>query len=191
MTPLHAVHFFKDDSALSRIVARFLGDGLLAGQPALAIATPAHRAEILRELTLRGLDVDQLVRDDALLLVDAEATLATFLSGTDVQTAICRARITELVERCATARGGRPPRVYGEMVDLLWRNSLHLTAVRLETVWNQIAASLGFSLLCSYSLGYFNKDASLDAVCRTHTHVVTEDGEMSPMNAVGATIQFA
>lgn len=38
-----------------------------------------------------------------------------------------------------------------------------------------LANSHDFSLLCSYAMGNFYKDASIDDVCRQHTHVVSED----------------
>lgn len=191
MHPTHAVHFFNDDAALCRLVARFLGEGLKAGQPGLAIATPSHRDELLRELALQSFDVDQLICDNALTMVDAEATLTTFLCGTEIQAASCRATITELLERSGRGRPAQPVRVFGEMVDLLWRNSMHQNAVRLEALWHQIAASHGFSLLCSYSLGYFNKDTSLDTICAAHTEIMNDDGDLVPSTAVGAALKFA
>src|SRR6267143_74627 len=75
----HAVRFYEDESSLCRIVTDFIGDGLVANQPAVVIATPAHRAEIDRGLRALSLDVHRLQENGELLLLDAEETLATFM----------------------------------------------------------------------------------------------------------------
>ena len=46
----HAVRFYESDESLCRIVAEFLGEGLIVGQPALVVATPEHRAGIIEQL---------------------------------------------------------------------------------------------------------------------------------------------
>jgi hypothetical protein len=48
------------------------------------------------------------------------------------------------------------------------------TAVRLETLWNQLAQSHAFGLLCGYSMGHFYKDAAHQEICRLHTHVSSD-----------------
>src|SRR5438067_5020078 len=59
----HAVRFYEDAEALSRIVGGFLAEGFLASQPAVVIATPKHRAAIEARLADRSFDIDQLKRD--------------------------------------------------------------------------------------------------------------------------------
>ena len=49
----HAVRFYENDESLCRIVAEFLGEGIVSGQPALVIATPEHRDDIVQELRAR------------------------------------------------------------------------------------------------------------------------------------------
>ena len=72
-------------------------------------------------------------------------------------------------------------RAFGEMVDLLWKDGMHVAAIRLEMLWNQLANSKRFSLLCGYSMGNFYKDAAFQDICRHHTHVVVEgsDGKVT------------
>jgi hypothetical protein len=70
----------------------------------------------------------------------------------------------------------RPIRAYGEMVDLLWKDGATTAAIRLETLWNQLARSDDFDLMCGYSMGNFYKGAALDAITRQHTHVMPSDG---------------
>jgi len=52
----------------------------------------------------------------------------------------------------------------------------------------ELSATHRFSLPCSYSMGYFYKDAAFDAICREHTHVVAADGEAAAIGAAQATV---
>ena len=46
----HAVHFYEDDDELSARVAAFIGEALLAGDPAVIIASPPHRQQFIARL---------------------------------------------------------------------------------------------------------------------------------------------
>jgi hypothetical protein len=48
------------------------------------------------------------------------------------------------------AKAGRPVRVFGEMVALLWQAGLTDAAVEVEAMWNELGAQYPFSLLCAY-----------------------------------------
>jgi hypothetical protein len=70
---------------------------------------------------------------------------------------------TSMCEVIKTACGGRPNctvRIYGQMVDVLWKNGQQEAAIRLETLWNQLANTQAFSLLCGYAMGQFYTDAN-------------------------------
>ena len=41
------------------------------------------------------------------------------------------------------------------MVDLLWKQGKTEAAIRLEVLWNNLADSHVFSLLCGYAIGNF------------------------------------
>src|SRR5918994_3327865 len=77
----HAVQFYGSDQSLFTTVAGFLSEGLVAGQPALVIATESHLAGILEQLTARLIDVEQAIRIGDLIVLDAHKTLATFMAG--------------------------------------------------------------------------------------------------------------
>jgi len=75
--------------------------------------------------------------------------------------------------------GGRKTtivRAYGEMVDVLWKLGQEDAAIRLEILWNTLATTYGFALLCGYSTGNFYKQAErFQEVCSQHTHVLDSE----------------
>jgi predicted GNAT family N-acyltransferase len=175
----HAVRFYENDKSLAQIVAQFLSEGLAAGNPGIVVATPTQRGAILRELVAKSLDVVQLQRSHDLVLLDAQETLSIFMANGKPQAEAFKNRMCEVIKTACRGRPNCTVRIYGQMVDVLWKNGQQEAAIRLETLWNQLANTQAFSLLCGYAMGQFYKDANFQEVCRHHTHVVSPDGEMS------------
>jgi hypothetical protein len=99
--------------------------------------------------------------------------LSTFIVGDSPDEALFNQHVGDLIERTIGGRTRTIVRAYGEMVDLLWRDGQTTAAIRLEILWNKLALSHGFALLCGYSMGGFYKQAQLfQQVCRQHDHVV-------------------
>lgn len=49
-------------------------------------------------------------------------------------------------------------RAFADVIDRLWRGEISATAaIRLETLWNELAAARGESFMSSYALGHFDK----------------------------------
>jgi len=171
----HAVRFYENQESLVRIVAEFLGEGLVLGQSALVIGTPEHNAGIVRELRARHFDIDAMVADGDLLQLDARAMMAEFmvdgLPDGDRFRSVAGAALAQL------GKGKNPStRAYGEMVDVLWKEGRTVAAVRLEMLWNQLAMQHDFKLLCGYAMGNFYKDANVADIRSHHTHMVSADG---------------
>jgi hypothetical protein len=173
----HAVRFYENDKSLSRIVAQFLSDGLAAGEPGIVIATSAQRAAIMRELVPRSSDIVQLQRSDDLVFLDADDTLSTFMTNGKPDVEGFNNSMCEVIKRTCRGREHCTVRIYGQMVDILWKNGKQEAAIRLEMLWNQLANTQAFSLLCGYAMGHFYKDANFDDICSKHTHVLSADGE--------------
>jgi hypothetical protein len=172
--PLHAVRFYEDRDALAQLVSRFLGEGFVAGSPAIVIATPEHREAIRSALTARCFDVARLERAGDLLMVDARETLAGFMLHGMPDPVRFRHRIVPLIEQASRGRSDCVIRAYGEMVDVLWKDGQTAAAMRLEMLWNQLAHTHAFALLCGYAMGNFYKDAAARAdISNQHTHVVS------------------
>jgi anti-sigma regulatory factor (Ser/Thr protein kinase) len=168
---VHLVQFYGDDDELSASVGRFLGDGLAQGHPALVVATPAHRAAFGARL---GAGAGNSVAAGRLLMVDAAGLLDSFLAGGRIDPVRFQEAAFGLIGRVAEA--GRPVRIYAEMVALLWDAGQVALALELEALWNDLASSLSFSLLCGYPArlmtGHDDADA-LEEVCRLHSEVIS------------------
>jgi hypothetical protein len=170
----HAVRFYKDSNGLARIVSAFINEGLSAGLPAIVIATPEHREAIEGSLKALRVDVSRLLSSDDLIFVDAERVLSKFMLEGMPDAALFKAEIIPLIERASRGRVGCVVRAYGEMVDVLWKRGQTAAAIRLETMWNQLAHTHEFALLCGYAMGHFYKAAAPRELHDLHTHVSTD-----------------
>jgi hypothetical protein len=170
----HAVQFYSNDAELLTTVGVFLSEGLRAGQPAIVIATPEHRAAT--ELTLEShlIDVAAAKRLGDLVMLDAEETLGGFMVDQAPVGSLFRRSIGDVIDQALRGREHTPVRAYGEMVDVLWKQGKTEAAVRLEVLWNNLAESRRFSLLCGYAMGNFYKRTDkYQEICDLHSHVHT------------------
>lgn len=174
----HAVQFYPDRHALARIVSEFLDEGFSAGEPAIVIATPEHRDAIEAALRMRDVDVTDRRRSNDLIVADAAQTLSQFMVGGTPDAASFEAAIVPLIERTGRRRAGAAVRVYGEIVDVLWKDGRTNAAIKLEMLWNGLAQSHQFALLCGYAMGHFYKAAAPRDLHDLHTHVWSHDAQV-------------
>ena len=174
----HAVRFYEDSNSLCRIVSGFVAEGLALDQPALIIATQPHIDCIVENLTAATIDVESLKAKGNLLLLDARQTLSTFMVNGQPDADFFKASAGSALEKVSRGRA-TTIRAYGEMVDVLWKDGLSAAAIKLEMLWNRLANTHDFSLLCGYAMGNFYKDATINDVCRHHTHTVSDDGQVA------------
>jgi signal transduction histidine kinase len=173
----HRVQFYEDEDYLASAVADFLAGGLTIGQPGIVIATDAHRAAFAEHLESEGFDVEAEVRAGHLAMLDARTTLDQIMRGASPDPARFRTVIGGAIEGHFDADGADRPvvRLYGEMVDLLWRDGNTDASLRVEELWNALGDTYAFSLLCAYPMANFYKttDAQrFQEICRLHTHVI-------------------
>jgi hypothetical protein len=179
----HAVRFYENKASLCRTVADFLGEGVALGQPGLVIATPAHRDAVLAELRSRQVDIERLRTGGGLLLLDAREVLADFIVDGMPDPTLFKTHIPAAIERLCHGRTDRTIRAYGEMVDVLWQDGLTTAAIRLEMLWNQLAMTHDFSLLCAYAIGSFYKDVGMREICEQHSHVLAAESALKHQTA--------
>ena len=169
------------------MVAGFVAEGLIRGHPAIIVATLEHRHAIAQQLTTMGFDIEQFKARGDLFIVDAREMLATFMVDGMPDAERFEESVLPLLDHARRDRSGCVIRAYGEMVDVLWKDGMEAAAIRLEMLWNQLATSRTFSLMCGYAMGSFYKNAGFNDICSQHTHVVSPDGAVAPLAPRGPT----
>jgi len=171
---MHGVQFYEEETHLYKVVADYLAAGLETGDRLVAVVTPSHREGIVRSLGRHR--ADEAMSTGQLTVLDARETLARFMVGSAPDPDLFRAMLDRVL---ASVRQDSQPRsrirIYGEMVDLLWREGNATAAIRLEELWNDALRAHSFSLLCAYVMGNFYKHDDAEQfmqVCRNHSHVV-------------------
>jgi MEDS: MEthanogen/methylotroph, DcmR Sensory domain len=172
----HGVRFYESERSLAKIVSEFLLEGFADSHPGIVVATPGMRAALVLELA-GSADVVELQRSGQLLLLDANEQLAAFMTThgepdpAGFDTMMCQA-----IDRACGDRTDCTVRIFGQMVDVLWRAGQQHAAIQLEMLWNQLAHRHTFSLLCGYAMGHFYKDANFEDICSQHSHVSSDGG---------------
>lgn len=136
----HVVQFYTGPYPADAI-ARFVQEGIDAGEVALVIATEAHVRAIDHRLQGRG----------RVLYLDADETLAKFMVHGRPDRLRFLDTVGDLVEQAAE-HGNGAVRAFGELMVLLCQRGEAEAAVELETLWNEVAARHRVKLLCSYPL---------------------------------------
>ena len=173
------MQFYGSESTLYGTAATFLSEGLILGQPALILATPEHRDGIVEQLYERLVDCECAVRDGDLVLLDAQATLDLFMVDDRPNVDLFHENVGRIVGQVLNGRKRTVLRAYGEMVDLLWRQGRTEAAIELEVLWNKLALSFDFALLCGYAMGSFYKQVGqLESIRILHSHVINGPGKV-------------
>jgi anti-sigma regulatory factor (Ser/Thr protein kinase) len=173
----HVVHFYERDSGLADTVWRYLTRAARIGVAGIVIATEGHRRAIEAEMEAAGVDPATGRSYGTLILLDAAATLATFMIDGRIDRDAFRDVIGSVVRRAGET--GRAVRVYGEMVALLWDTGNVLAAIELEELWNELGRELQFDLLCGYNSESVNgaeHEQALQQICHLHCAVLDAAG---------------
>ncbi len=171
----HAAVFYRGSELVEQAGAFLLG-AIDDGGVGVIVAAPDHRTWVNAWLARAGADLATARANKSSVVLDAEATLQTFMiNGRPDPAGFWRTISPVLI-----GAGGRkgPVRVYGDMVALLWEAGLVNAAVDVEALWNEIAARYSFSLLCGYPAASVADPDHADAlalVCGAHSEVFPPD----------------
>jgi KaiC/GvpD/RAD55 family RecA-like ATPase len=171
----HLVQVYRNAGDLAESVAVFLAAGFELGEPAVLVATVAHRPLIEQRLDRHGWSAARLEADGMLTAADAEETLAALQERGEPSRRLFARVIGALLDRATAHETDRRVRVFGEMVDLLCRDGHAAAADTLEGLWNRLSARRNFILLCGYKIDVFDRNAQttlLPQVCRSHSQVL-------------------
>ena len=179
LTPRHerTVHFYESMEDLRTAVTRYLAEGFRNGSGMVVIATPEHRKEFFQCLQAEGLDLGAAVRSGQFKELDAREALQEFMDSDQPNPERFASVIGNAIENCRTGRESAPVLVYGEMVDVLWREGKCEAAIRVEELWNEFIENHPFEVVCTYSINGIYKGDHLPKfarICSTHSRVPTE-----------------
>jgi hypothetical protein len=167
----HVVVFYRDEQELVEQVSEYLRPAAQEDGVAIVVATPGHRRAFEERLAGAGLAAAR--QRGSYLTLDAAEAIRGFMVGDWPDPASFWQAINPLLWQAVTA--GKPVRVFGEMVSLLWDAGLISAAIEVEAMWNELGGQYPFSLLCAYPAQPVSCAHHLDAlaeVCRAHTHVI-------------------
>jgi signal transduction histidine kinase len=171
----HIVRYYEDDASLVAEVSQLVTAGLATGEPAVVIATPTHRDGLERRLKAQRINVADAHRSGRYVPLDAAETLARITLDGWPDAVRFGEIIGGTVGRAASLTPAAHVLAFGEMVALLWAEGRRDAAIRLEELWNGLAKSHSFSLVCAYPLAAFgtHTDAeSFSSVSALHTEVL-------------------
>ena len=177
----HDLEFHANDSSLVASVVEFLAAGVQAGQPLIVVATAMHRHAIAAGLRVYGIDIDNLIEGRDRVWLDAEQTLSAFMDGDVPNRELFHATVGNVFDRLKRDREHVVVRAYGEMVDVLWRTGKAAAALEVERLWNEVAESHAFWLLCAYAHDTIAADVShprMHSLCEHHRKATVKDADL-------------
>ena len=177
----HIVQVCQNETSQAEAVTHYIKEGLLNDEAVIVFARPALRQAVISKMDGLGLDVQNFKSQGQIKFFDAEFLLSSFLIEGELEEPAFQEFIG-LPIQAAQLKFGKV-RAFGEMVDVLWKEGQHDTAIQLEDLWNNLSKKQEFSLLCTYSLDSLNPNAyddSLERICNRHTHLIpVENGDLS------------
>jgi PAS domain S-box-containing protein len=177
----HTVHFYGEDRSLFETLNSFIGAALANGEAAVVVATRSHRTALERALQSRGVDLPKATSEGRYVALDASEVLSKIMAGGRPDPHRFSAFMGAVLKKARAAAESRRIAVFGEMVAALWKEGRHEAAIRLEVLWNQLAETHSFSLLCGYPLSAFSKTErrkSFAQICAEHSAVIDADASM-------------
>ncbi|MGH9044270.1 MAG: MEDS domain-containing protein [Acidimicrobiales bacterium] len=188
----HLVHFYDREEELVASVSRFLAEGLAQGDPAVMVGVPEHTKRVVDALGSMGIDTTSASQTGELTLLDAHKMLESFM----VEDQVDPARFEETLDLHLGRfeKLGKWPRVYGEMVAVLWDAGRATSALELEALWNKLGAGTTFGLLCGYPSASIPHGRLRAEVCNHHSALLGINGSdggaassVSHMKSISAT----
>jgi PAS domain S-box-containing protein len=174
----HVVQLYTDDGFLIDVLSQFIGGALAVGDASLVIATKPHRTELERRLSAYGLDTAKAAMQGRYLTLDATETVPKLMVSGSVDEGRFNDIIGSALSQMRGAAKERRLAVFGELVALLWAEGKPQEAIRVEQLWNDLAKSHSFSLLCGYPITGFNNESHIEPflkMCGQHSGVVPSE----------------
>lgn len=169
----HDAFFSSDETSMVADFARFVSDALLTGGSAILVATLPHRRAVYEQLQADFPDIDAAVAEGRYVPLDVDETLSAFMVDGWPDDVRFLSTATALIAAAASASKGPYPHVAacGECAPQLCEQGNAAAAIRLEELWDDLAARMGVDVLCGYSERRIRYDErTVAAVCAVHAN---------------------
>ncbi|HZV98026.1 MAG TPA: MEDS domain-containing protein [Methylophilaceae bacterium] len=174
----HLVQVYQDSTFLAQAVCHFISSDLDDDGAVIIIAKHTHSEAFQARLKAGGIDLQSARDRGQIKFFDAELMLSAFMIDGMPDWNIFEAALSNILGD--TLSRFKSIRAYGEMVDLLWQKGQREAAICLEEYWNDLAKQYDFSLLCAYFMDNLSSDfydGALECLCKTHSHLVTQQDD--------------
>ena len=173
LSRVHIAQLYSDERILIEALRMFTGSGLSRKEAVILMMTEPHRAALERSLEADGFDVQSLQRDGQLTFVNVEELIPVILVDGMPDAPLFKTLVGDFIDRAAKSCGSHHRvRIFGEMVNLLWKGNLP-AAVRLEEIWNEVVEAHDISLFCAYSVeGSEAPRLFPQTLCAAHSHMI-------------------
>ena len=170
----HRLHLFDTPESLASTVTSFFVEGYKAGGNLLIVAKPQHRTAILSALQSAGCFPEDSRGRQRLVALDASEIRERITRRGVVDRRLFDSVVAPLVEQLAAT--GKLW-IYGEVVELFAEQEDFAGAIRLEEMWNGLAARIPFTLLCGYCVSTFRASLGERRAARYlwHSHPFSRD----------------
>jgi MEDS: MEthanogen/methylotroph, DcmR Sensory domain len=148
----HVVQFYADHDAFVSNVSYVLRRALQAAESSIVIATETHLNALDSALSSDGVNLARLRESGNYTTLLANDVLPRFLENGWPNETKFRNLIGGQLRKSAANSASGFVFAFGEMVALLCAQNRPAAAVRLEELWNSLAAKQCFSLYCAYPL---------------------------------------
>lgn len=158
------------------LVTSYIKDGLLNGEAVILIAKPELR-QILKSkmgaFSFNGKNIQELQVQGQIKFFDAESVLSTLRVDGILEEDLFYEGVAMPIYNAKSIYG--KVRVFGEMVDILWKERQHDMAIQLESFWKNLFNTQELTFLCTYTLNKLSPnsfDEELERICKYHSHLV-------------------
>jgi hypothetical protein len=169
----HIIYPYRDEGQIVDAVSLFATAGLQRGEGVVLIMASIHCGPIRQRLEAQGFNLTELEASGKLVCEDAASLLATFMVDGILDEDRFKKTIIGMIQKAKIGEDGRdrPVRVFGEMVDLLWRTDRRTTE-RLEELFNEVIVRQSVRLLCAYWLAGTTLSDFPETLISPHSHTI-------------------
>jgi hypothetical protein len=169
----HIAQTYQDESFLLEAVGHYVRAGLQRDEGVVLIMRKAHWTSLVIQLDELGAGLLAAVERGQVASYDANETLAGLMKDGIPD----ESPFHHMVGNVVGGMQRRYPRirVFGEMVDILWRDNRRDAAVELEKLWSGLTRTGPFAQLCGYRVDPMDRavyGGPFEALCNSHTHLI-------------------